>query len=36
MGSKQDAEVFVAPGFIDNQINGYRGVDFSGLDLTPR
>jgi N-acetylglucosamine-6-phosphate deacetylase len=34
LGFKQDAEVFVAPGLIDNQINGYRGVDFSGLDLT--
>jgi N-acetylglucosamine-6-phosphate deacetylase len=28
-------ELFVAPGLIDNQINGYAGVDFSGSDLTP-
>jgi N-acetylglucosamine-6-phosphate deacetylase len=27
--------LFVAPGLIDNQINGYAGVDFSGSDLTP-
>jgi N-acetylglucosamine-6-phosphate deacetylase len=27
-------ELFVAPGLIDNQINGYAGVDFSGNDLT--
>ena len=26
--------LYVAPGLIDNQINGYGGVDFSGDDLT--
>lgn len=26
--------IFVAPGFIDNQINGYANVDFSGENLT--
>lgn len=26
--------VFVAPGFIDNQINGYANVDFTGDNLT--
>ncbi|HEX2976850.1 MAG TPA: N-acetylglucosamine-6-phosphate deacetylase [Bacteroidales bacterium] len=26
--------IIVAPGLIDNQINGYAGVDFSGKDLT--
>jgi N-acetylglucosamine-6-phosphate deacetylase len=26
---------WVAPGLIDNQINGYANVDFSGSDLTP-
>jgi N-acetylglucosamine-6-phosphate deacetylase len=26
--------LFVAPGLIDNQINGYAGVDFSGNNLT--
>jgi len=25
---------FIAPGLIDNQVNGYRGVDFSSADLT--
>lgn len=29
------AGLYVAPGLIDNQINGYAGVDFSGDALTP-
>jgi N-acetylglucosamine-6-phosphate deacetylase len=29
-----DFNLFVAPGLIDNQINGYAGVDFSGKNLT--
>lgn len=28
-------DLFVAPGLIDNQINGYSGVDFSSDDVTP-
>ncbi|HMB63010.1 MAG TPA: hypothetical protein VKN36_08060, partial [Eudoraea sp.] len=28
------SELFVAPGLIDVQINGFVGVDFSGPDLT--
>ncbi|MCG2461806.1 amidohydrolase family protein [Flavobacteriaceae bacterium F89] len=28
------ADIYVAPGLIDIQINGYMGVDFSGPDLT--
>jgi len=28
------ADVYIAPGLIDAQINGYMGVDFSGPDLT--
>jgi N-acetylglucosamine-6-phosphate deacetylase len=28
-------DLFVAPGLIDNQINGYANVDFSGNDLSP-
>ena len=32
--SKADGpDLFVAPGLIDNQINGYAGVDFSGDEL---
>ena len=27
-------ELFLAPGLIDNQINGYANVDFSGDDLS--
>ena len=30
----ENTELFIAPGLIDNQINGYAGVDFSGNDLT--
>lgn len=33
-GKIRDEEIYVAPGLIDNQINGYRGVDFSGDDLS--
>ncbi len=32
-GSQPPLNLFVAPGLIDNQINGYLGVDFSGPDL---
>jgi len=32
----QVPDLYVAPGLIDNQINGYMGVDFSGLGLTTR
>lgn len=31
---KKDQELFIAPGLIDVQINGYMGVDFSGPNLT--
>ena len=30
-----EALPIVAPGLIDNQVNGYAGVDFSGDELTP-
>jgi N-acetylglucosamine-6-phosphate deacetylase len=33
-GLQQNQNLFVAPGLIDNQINGYKGVDFSAEDLT--
>lgn len=32
--AETNSEVFIAPGLIDIQINGYLGVDFSGPDLT--
>jgi N-acetylglucosamine-6-phosphate deacetylase len=28
-------ELFIAPGLIDNQINGYANIDFSGNELSP-
>jgi N-acetylglucosamine-6-phosphate deacetylase len=31
--STQQTKVYVAPGLIDNQINGYAGIDFSGNSL---
>lgn len=31
----EEIDLFVAPGLIDNQVNGYAGIDFSGNDLTP-
>lgn len=33
-GPLQNKNLFVAPGLIDNQVNGYRGVDFSDAVLT--
>jgi len=27
--------VYIAPGFIDDQINGYAGIDFSGDNFSP-
>lgn len=32
--SKNSPKIYIAPGLIDVQINGYMGVDFSGPDLT--
>jgi N-acetylglucosamine-6-phosphate deacetylase len=31
---KEELNLFVAPGLIDNQINGYANIDFSGNDLS--
>jgi len=31
--SNQQTKVYVAPGLIDNQVNGYAGIDFSGNSL---
>ncbi len=32
--TSRDRKLFVAPGLIDNQINGFANIDFSGNDLT--
>ena len=29
-----DRQLYIAPGLIDNQVNGYNGVDFCSYDLT--
>ena len=31
--SSENKNLIIAPGLIDNQINGYANVDFSGNDL---
>jgi N-acetylglucosamine-6-phosphate deacetylase len=31
---KENSNLYIAPGLIDNQINGYANVDFSGKSLT--
>jgi len=31
---KNNPDLFIAPGLVDLQVNGYHGVDFSSLDLT--
>jgi len=33
--SAEALNIIIAPGFIDNQVNGCAGVDFSGSSLTP-
>jgi N-acetylglucosamine-6-phosphate deacetylase len=35
-GSSLKSAYYIAPGLIDNQINGYKGVDFSDPDLTTK
>ena len=33
--SQENSTLFVAPGLIDNQVNGYSGIDFSDTGLEP-
>jgi N-acetylglucosamine-6-phosphate deacetylase len=33
--TQENSTLFVAPGLIDNQINGYSGIDFSDTSLAP-
>lgn len=35
LGAENPKASFVAPGFIDIQLNGFAGIDFSRLDLEP-
>ncbi len=33
--SRHSENIYLAPGLIDNQVNGFANIDFSGDDLTP-
>ncbi|MGM0792514.1 MAG: N-acetylglucosamine-6-phosphate deacetylase [Bacillota bacterium] len=34
LAALEDSELYIAPGFVDLQVNGYRGVDFNSIELT--
>jgi N-acetylglucosamine-6-phosphate deacetylase len=34
LAAAEDSELYIAPGLVDLQVNGYRGVDFNNVEIT--